>query len=162
MAILADEHTRVIVQGITGREATSFTIDMLDYGTKVVAGITPGKGGQRVHGIPVYDTIRQALREHPAEAAVISVPPALVKGAVLEALENGITLAVVVSERVPRKDTIEFLEVAKARNARVIGPNTLGLISRERSGWGWRADRPPMSAKPTCRGRWALPPAAAA
>ena len=129
MAILADEHTRVIVQGITGREATSFTKDMIDYGTKVVAGITPGKGGQRVHGIPVYDTIRQALREHPAEAAVISVPPALVKGAVLEALENGITLAVVVSERVPRKDTIEFLEVAKARNARVIGPNTLGLIS---------------------------------
>jgi hypothetical protein len=102
---------------------------MIDYGTKVVAGITPGKGGQRVHGIPVYDTIRQALRDHPAEAAVISVPPALVKGAVLEALENGITLAVVVSERVPRKDTIEFLEVAKARNARVIGPNTLGLIS---------------------------------
>lgn len=129
MAILAGEHTRVIVQGITGREATSFTKDMIDYGTKVVAGVTPGKGGQRVHGIPVYDTVRQALRHHPAEASVISVPPALVKGAVLEAIENGITLAVVVSERVPRKDTIEFLEVAKARNARVIGPNTLGLIS---------------------------------
>ena len=88
MAILADEHTRVIVQGITGREATSFTKDMVDYGTKVVAGITPGKGGQRVHGIPVYDTVRQALREHPAEAAVISVPPALVKGAVMEALDG--------------------------------------------------------------------------
>ncbi len=129
MAILADEHTRVIVQGITGREATSFTKDMIDYGTKVVAGITPGKGGQRVHNVPVYDTVRQAMRECPAEATVISVPPALVKDAVIEAVENGIRLAVVVSERVPRKDTIEFLEVAQSCNARVIGPNTLGLIS---------------------------------
>ncbi|MBN2032024.1 MAG: CoA-binding protein [Deltaproteobacteria bacterium] len=129
MAILADEHTQVIVQGITGREATSFTKDMIDYGTKVVAGITPGKGGQCVHGIPVYDTVRQALRDHPAQATVISVPPALVRDAVIEAIENGITLAVVVSERVPRRDTIQFLEVAKAWNARVIGPNTLGLIS---------------------------------
>jgi succinyl-CoA synthetase alpha subunit len=129
VAILADERTRVIVQGITGREATSFTKDMIDYGTQVVAGITPGKGGQSVHGVPVYDTVRQALRDHPAEATVISVPPALVKGAVLEALDNGVTLAVVVSERVPRKDTIEFLEAARAHNARVIGPNTLGLIT---------------------------------
>jgi succinyl-CoA synthetase alpha subunit len=118
-----------MVQGITGREATSFTKDMIDYGTKVVAGITPGKGGQRVHGVPVYDTVRQAMRECPAEATVISVPPALVKDAVIEAVENGIRLAVVVSERVPRKDTIEFLEVAQSCNARVIGPNTLGLIS---------------------------------
>lgn len=129
MAILADEHTRVIVQGITGREATSFTKDMMDYGTRVVAGVTPGKGGQRVHGVPVYDTMRRALRDHPAEATVISVPPALVKDAVIEAVECGITLAVVVSERVPRRDTIEFLEVARSCNARVIGPNTLGLIS---------------------------------
>lgn len=69
---------------------------MLDYGTQVVAGVTPGKGEQSVHGVPVYDTVRQALREHPADATVISVPPALVKGAVLEAIENGIKLAVVV------------------------------------------------------------------
>ncbi len=132
MAILADQTTRVIVQGITGREAATFTQDMLDYGTKVVAGVTPGKKGQRVHGIPVYDTVRQALKEHPAGASVISVPPALVKGAVLEALDNGIQLLVVVSERVPRKDTIEFLEVARAQNARIIGPNTLGFISPHR------------------------------
>ena len=129
MAILADQNTRVIVQGITGREAATFTKDMMDYGTKVMAGVTPGKQGQQVHGIPVYDTVRRALKEHPAEASVISVPPALVKGAVLEALDNGIQLIVVVSERVPRKDTIEFLEVAREKNARVIGPNTLGLIS---------------------------------
>ena len=132
MAILADENMRVIVQGITGREASTFTKDMLDYGTRVVAGVTPGKLGQTVHGVAVYDTVRQALKEHPAQASVISVPPALVKDAVIEALENGIELVVVVSERVPRKDTIEFLEVALENNARVIGPNTLGLISPEK------------------------------
>jgi succinyl-CoA synthetase alpha subunit len=102
---------------------------MVDYGTRVVAGVTPGKKGQQVHGIPVYDTVRQALKEHPADASVISVPPALVKGAVLEALDNGVGLIVVVSERVPRKDTLAFLEAARENNARVIGPNTLGLIS---------------------------------
>ena len=132
MAILADQNTRVIVQGITGREATSFTKDMLDYSTRVVAGVTPGKGSQQIHGVPVYDTVRQAVREHPAEASVISVPPALVKGAVLEALDNGIQLEVVITERVPRKDVIELLEVADEKNARIIGPNTLGLISPER------------------------------
>ena len=132
MAILADENTRVIVQGITGREAATFTRDMLDYGTNVVAGVTPGKQGQSVHGITVYDTVRRAVSEHPADAAVISVPPALVKGAVLEALDNDIKLLVVVSERVPRQDTIEFLEVAAEKNARVIGPNTLGFITPHR------------------------------
>jgi succinyl-CoA synthetase alpha subunit len=102
---------------------------MMDYGTHVVAGVTPGKLGQTVHGVAVYDTVRQALKAHPAEASVISVPPALVKDAVIEALHNGIKLVVVISERVPRKDTIDFLEVANENNARVIGPNTLGLIS---------------------------------
>jgi succinyl-CoA synthetase alpha subunit len=132
MAILADEKTRVIVQGITGREAATFTKDMLDYGTNVVAGVTPGKQGQSVHGIPVYDTVRKAVREHPADASVISVPPALVKGAVLESLDNDVELLVVVSERVPRRDTIEFLEVAREKNARLIGPNTLGFITPRR------------------------------
>ena len=129
MTILADENTRVIIQGITGREAATFTKDMLDYGTKVVAGVTPGKGGQQVHGVPVYDTVRKALRDHPADASVISVPPALVREAVLESLDNEIKLIVTVSERVPRKDTVAFLESAREKNARIIGPNTLGLIS---------------------------------
>lgn len=129
MSILADQNTRVIVQGITGREAASFSKDMLDYGTKVVAGVTPGKQGEQVHGLTVYDTVRGAMRDHPADASVISVPPGMVKGAALEALENGIQFLVIVTERVPRKDVIEVLEVAKERNARVIGPNTLGLIS---------------------------------
>jgi len=132
VTILADANTRVIVQGITGREAATFTKDMMDYGTKVVAGVTPGKLGQQVHGVPVYDTVRQAVKEHPAEASVISVPPALVKGAAIESIDNGIKLLVIVSERVPRKDTIEILEVAREREVRVIGPNTLGLISPDK------------------------------
>jgi succinyl-CoA synthetase alpha subunit len=132
MAILADENLQVIVQGVTGREACSFTRDMLDYGTQVVAGVTPGKQGQKVHGVPVYDTVRMALGAHPATASVISVPPSLVKGAALEALDNGIELLVIVSERVPRKDVVEFLEVARQVDARVIGPNTLGFICPHR------------------------------
>jgi succinyl-CoA synthetase alpha subunit len=132
MAILADENLQVIVQGVTGREASSFTRDMLDYGTQVVAGVTPGKQGQKVHGVPVYDTVRMALGAHPATASVISVPPSLVKGAALEALDNGIELLVIVSERVPRKDVVEFLEVARQVDARVIGPNTLGFICPHR------------------------------
>ncbi len=129
MSILADRNTRVIIQGITGREAASFTRDMLDYGTRVLAGVTPGKGGQQVHGVPVHDTVRQAVREERAEATVISVPPRMVLGAALEALENGIELLVIVTERIPRKDVVEILETARASGTRVIGPNTLGIIS---------------------------------
>ena len=129
MAIFADENTTIIVQGITGREAVTFTKDMIDYGSKVVAGVTPGKGGQRVHGVPIFDTVYQAVKEHKAEASVISVPPAMVKAAALEALSNGIKLLVIVAERVPWKDTIEILEVAREGDAVVIGPNTLGMIN---------------------------------
>jgi len=129
MAILAHEDTRIIVQGITGREAVTFTKDMIDYGTRVVAGVTPGKGGQAVHGVPVFDTVHQAVREYSAEASVISVPPAMVKGAALEALSNGIKLLVIVAERVPQRDTVEVLEVARADGAVVIGPNSLGMIN---------------------------------
>jgi len=129
MAILAHENTRIVVQGITGREAVTFTKDMIDYGTRVVAGVTPGKGGQAVHGVPVFDTVHQAVREYSAEASVISVPPAMVKGAALEALSNGIKLLVIVAERVPQRDTVEVLEVARADGAVVIGPNSLGMIN---------------------------------
>jgi succinyl-CoA synthetase alpha subunit len=128
MAILVNDSVNVIVQGITGREAASFTRDMLDYGTRVVAGVTPGKQGQNVHGVPVFDTIRQAMRQQPATVSVISVPAALVKGAALEALDNAIKLLVIVTERVPRKDVVELLEAAREKEAQVIGPNTLGLI----------------------------------
>ena len=129
MAILADANTKIIVQGITGREAVSFTKDMIDYGSKVVAGVTPGKGGQKVHGIPVYDTVKEAVQFHRATASVVSVPPAMTKGAALEALGNGIKLLVLVAERVPTRDTVEILELARQKDATVIGPNTLGMIN---------------------------------
>jgi succinyl-CoA synthetase alpha subunit len=129
VSILADSGTRVIVQGMTGREASAFTKDMMEYGTDVVAGVTPGKGGANLHGLPVYDTVHSALCRHAADASVISVPPAVAKDAVIEAIDNGIRLVVVVTERIPRKDTIEFIELARERGATIIGPNSLGIIS---------------------------------
>ncbi|HSO61969.1 MAG TPA: CoA-binding protein [Desulfobacterales bacterium] len=132
MAILAEKDVTVVIQGITGREAASFAKDMIDYGTAVVAGVTPGKGGQVVHGVPVYDTMKAAVQASPVQASVISVPPALVKGAALEAMAYGIKLLVIITERVPRRDVVEILEVARAEKAQVIGPNTLGLISPHR------------------------------
>ena len=129
MSILANENTRIIIQGITGREATTFTRDLLDYGSKVVAGITPGKGGWDVYGVPVYDTVKEAVTAHPAEASIISVPPGMVRGASIEAIDNNIKLVVIVTERVPRKDVVEIVAFARTRGATVIGPNSLGIIS---------------------------------
>ena len=129
MAILVDGNTRIIVQGITGREAASFSKDMIDYGSKVVGGVTPGKGGWDVFGIPVFDSVRQAVSKFPANTSIISVPPAGVKGAAFEALDAGIKLLVVITERVPRRDVVELLEYADEEGARVVGPNTLGIIS---------------------------------
>jgi succinyl-CoA synthetase alpha subunit len=128
MAILADENTRIIVQGITGREAASFTKDMLEYGSKVVAGVTPGKGGWNIHGVPVYDSVRTSVSKHSPNTSIISVPPAGVKGAAFEALDAGIKLIVIVTERVPRKDVVEVIDFARDTGARVIGPNSLGII----------------------------------
>lgn len=105
MSILADESTRIIVQGITGREAATFTAESLAYGAKIVAGVTPGKGGVEVHGIPVFDTVASALHSYPgAEATVISVPPSRVQDAAFEAIDNNLKLIVIVTERVPRKE----------------------------------------------------------
>jgi succinyl-CoA synthetase alpha subunit len=131
MAILADENTRIIVQGITGREAATFTRESLDYGAQIVAGVTPGKGGAEVHGVPVYDTVASALAEHPADATVISVPGPFLKDAALEAIENGLRLVVIVTERIPRRDVAELLEAARGKDGgcRVVGPNSLGVIS---------------------------------
>lgn len=133
MAILADENTRILVQGITGREAATFTAESLAYGAKMVAGITPGKGGTYVHGVPVYDTVATALAEHPADATVISVPAALVKDAALEAIQNGLRLVVIVTERIARRDIVEVLEAADEQRCRIVGPNTLGIISPGRT-----------------------------
>ena len=130
MGILINEQTRVLVQGITGREARSVCKEMIDYGTKVVAGVTPGKGGQEVHGVPVYDTLSQALAEHPEVNTVLTyVPPLSVKDAVFEAIEAGIPLINIVTERVPMLDSAQIHEFARARRVRIVGPTSVGIIN---------------------------------
>lgn len=129
MAILAREGTRILVQGITGREAATFTAESLQYGARIVAGVTPGKQGSSVHGVPVYDTVAAALRDHSCDATVISVPARFALDAALEAMAHGIRLLVVVTERIPRSDVVAMLQAAETAGARVIGPNSLGVIS---------------------------------
>jgi succinyl-CoA synthetase alpha subunit len=133
MSILLDKDTTFIVQGITGREAVNLTRECLDYGSKIVGGVTPGRKGREVHGVPVFDTVGQAVAHHggPIDGSVVTVPPAFTKDAVLEAIENGIKLIVIVTERIPRGDVAEMVELAEMRGARIIGPNCLGLIVPE-------------------------------
>lgn len=130
MAILIDENKRVIVQGITGREGMARTKLMREFGTTVVAGCTPGKGGQEVLGVPVFDTIEEA-KENVGELdiSVVFVPGPLVKSAALESIAAGIKLLVLVPDRVPLYDVLEVSEAASAAGARFIGPNTLGVLS---------------------------------
>src|SRR5215216_3158419 len=133
MSILVNDETTFIVQGITGREAVNLTRECLDYGAgaKVVGGVTPGRLGREVHGVPVFDTVAQAVQSHggPIDGSVVTVPPAFTKDAVFEAIENGIKLIVIVTERIPRRDVAQMVELANLRGARIIGPNCLGIIA---------------------------------
>jgi succinyl-CoA synthetase alpha subunit len=133
MSILLSRDTTFIVQGITGREAVNLTRECLDYGSKVVGGVTPGRKGREVHGVPVFDTVAQAVEHHggPIDGSVVTVPPAFTKDAVFEAILNGIKLIVVVTERIPRGDVAQMVELADMNGARIIGPNCLGLIVPE-------------------------------
>jgi succinyl-CoA synthetase alpha subunit len=133
MSILLNKDTTFIVQGITGREAVNLTRECLDYGSKVVGGVTPGRKGREVHGVPVFDTVAQAVEHHggPIDGSVVTVPPAFTKDAVLEAILNGIKLIVIVTERIPRGDVAQMVELANIEGARIIGPNCLGLIVPE-------------------------------
>ena len=127
MSILIDEAKRVLVQGITGREGMVRTKLMLDYGTQVIAGTSPGKAGETVYGLPVYDTAAEAVeRQGSFDISVVFVPGPFVKSAALEAIYAGIPLSVLVPDRVPIHDVCFISEVAKERGARFVGPNTLG------------------------------------
>jgi succinyl-CoA synthetase alpha subunit len=131
LSILLSDDFTFIVQGITGREAVNLTKECLDYGSKVVGGVTPGRKGREVHGVPVFDTVEQAIDNHgePIDGSVVTVPPAFTKDAVFEAIVHGIKLIVVVTERIPRRDVAEMVELAGYRGARIIGPNCLGVIA---------------------------------
>ena len=113
MSILVDEHTTFMIQGITGREAVNMTRECLDYGSKIVAGVTPGRGGRDVYGVPVYDTVREAVEKHVIDGSVITVPPAFTRDAAFEAIENGIKLIVIVTERIPRLEVAQIVELAR-------------------------------------------------
>ncbi|MFH1382429.1 MAG: succinate--CoA ligase subunit alpha [Chloroflexota bacterium] len=132
MSIIVNENTRVVVQGITGNEGKFHTISMLNYGTKVVAGVTPGKGGQEVEGIPVYNTVAEAVTKQGANISIIFVPARFCSSAVLEAIDAGLKTIVVISEGIPQKDAIEFVARAKKESVIIIGPNCPGLINPSR------------------------------
>src|SRR6266700_4172112 len=133
VSILLSEDFTFIVQGITGREAVNLTRECLDYGSKVVGGVTPGRKGRDVHGVPVYDTVQQVTEavEYVPNGSVVTVPPAFTKDAVFEAIEAGVELIVIVTERIPRRDVAEMVELAGMHEARIIGPNCLGVIVPE-------------------------------
>lgn len=131
MAILVDENTRVVVQGITGGQGTFHTAAMLKYGTKVVAGTSPGKAGEMVHGVPVFDSLREAKEAQNANASIIFIPAPFAGDAVLEAIANGMNPIVVITEHVPVKDEIRIIHEAKRNEITIIGPNTPGVITPE-------------------------------
>jgi succinyl-CoA synthetase alpha subunit len=133
VSVLLNENFTFIVQGITGREAVNLTRECLDYGSKVVGGVTPGRKGRDVHGVPVFDTVEQVVDSlgYVPDGSVVTVPPAFTKDAVLEAIVRGVKLIVIVTERIPRRDVAQMVELANRNGARIIGPNCLGLIVPE-------------------------------
>ena len=129
MGIIVDENTRAIVQGITGTQGRIHTKLMLDYGTKIVAGVTPGKGGAEVHGVPVYDSVEEARANHSPNGSIIFVPAPFAADAALEAVDSGIRTVVLITEHIPIKDSINLIAHANQANATIIGPNTPGIIT---------------------------------
>src|SRR5437899_8285935 len=127
--MLIDADTTFIVQGITGREAVNLTRECLDYGSRITGGVTPGRRGREVHGVPVFDSVAQLVAEvgEVPDGSVVTVPPAFTRDAVFEAIEAGVGLIVIVTERIPRQDVAQMVELAGLRGARIIGPNCLGI-----------------------------------
>lgn len=129
MAVLLDEKTKLIVQGITGHQGQFNTRAMLDYGTSVVAGVTPGKAGEQVHGVPVFDSCFEAVDETGANASIMFVPAPFAKDAAIEAIEAGVRLLVIITEQIPVHDCLDVITYAQAKGCRVVGPNSPGVIS---------------------------------
>ena len=131
MSIFVDKNTRLLVQGITGRDGSFHTMQMVKYGTNVVAGVTPGKSGQKVEGVPVFDSVAEAVRKTEANTSVIFVPAKFAPDAVYEAADAGIKLIVCISEGVPAIEMVKVVEYLKDKNSRLIGPNSPGVVSPE-------------------------------
>jgi succinyl-CoA synthetase alpha subunit len=129
VSILVGKETRLLVQGITGREGTFHTEQMVEYGTNVVAGVTPGKNGQTVAGVPVFDTVEEAVKATNANTSIIYVPARFAPDAIYEAVDNGIELVICITEGVPVNDMVSVYHHVKANGARLIGPNCPGLIT---------------------------------
>jgi succinyl-CoA synthetase alpha subunit len=129
LGIIVSKETQVIVQAITGTQGTFHTKLMLEYGTRIIAGVTPGKGGMEVFGVPVYDTVEEARSKHAANASIIFVPAPFAADTALEAMENGIETTVIITEHIPIKDAINVMARAKQLNATIVGPNTPGVIT---------------------------------
>ena len=136
MAVLLTKRSRVIVQGITGHQGQFLTRAMLDFGTKVVAGTSPGKGGTKVEGVPVFDSVQEAVDKKRVNASIIFVPAPFTKDAAIEAMEAGLKLVVIITERIPFHDTLEFIPYARTKGAVVIGPNCPGIITPAESKMG--------------------------
>lgn len=137
MSIILDEKTRVLVQGITGKEGSFWTKHMIDYGTNVVAGVTPGKEGQTVEGVPVFHTVKRAIATMGVNASLLFVPPRLAKDAVFEALDAGIKKVVVLCDGIPLHDTLQMRSAARSKGAMVIGGNASGIISMGKAMMGF-------------------------
>ena len=133
MPILIDRDSKLLIQGMTGRQGAYHTAKALEYGTRVIAGVTPGKGGQSVHGVPVFDTVADALAQGPVDVSMILVPPAGTLDAACEAIDHRIPLVVVITEFVPYHDALKIKATAREAGVRVLGPNTIGAISPGRS-----------------------------
>ncbi|HEX6718785.1 MAG TPA: succinate--CoA ligase subunit alpha [Pyrinomonadaceae bacterium] len=129
MSVLVDKSTRLVVQGITGKEGTFHTKQMVEYGTNVVGGVTPGKGGTTHEGIPVFNTVAEAVKEAGANASVIYVPPSFAADAVMEAADAGIPVIVCITEGIPTLDMVKVKEYLSDKPTRLIGPNCPGIIS---------------------------------
>jgi len=129
MSIFINKETRVLVQGITGKQGSFHTAQMLEYGTKIVAGVSPGKGGQSVEGVPVFDTVFAAIEKEPVDASILFIPAPFAKDAAYEALAAGVKLIVLIPEHIPLHDAMDIMTFAQKEGAVVVGPNTFGLVS---------------------------------